>query len=58
MPPEWRSQLHQAATEVDAEQIMALIQQIPPAQAELVDGLTGLIKTYRFDQILAGFSSS
>jgi signal transduction histidine kinase/FixJ family two-component response regulator len=58
MPPEWRSQLHQAATEVDAEQIMALIQQIPPAQTELVDGLTGLIKTYRFDQILAGFSSS
>jgi signal transduction histidine kinase/DNA-binding NarL/FixJ family response regulator len=54
MSPEWRSQLYQAATQVDAERIMALIQQIPPDQVELANCLTALINAYRFDRIVAG----
>jgi PAS domain S-box-containing protein len=53
MPALWREQLHQAATCVDAEQIVQLIHQIPPEHASLTLALTDLVNHYRFDQIVA-----
>jgi CheY-like chemotaxis protein len=53
MPVEWREQLHQAATQVDAEQILQLIQQIPTEYANLTFALTDLVNRYRFDRIVA-----
>jgi CheY-like chemotaxis protein len=52
MPVEWQAKLHQAATQVDAEQIVQLIQQIPTEQATLTQALTELVNHYRFDRIV------
>ncbi|MEG3850088.1 AAA family ATPase, partial [Microcoleus sp. herbarium13] len=52
MPAQWREQLHQAATEVDAEQIVELIHQIPPENASLALAITDLVNNYRFDRIV------
>ncbi len=52
MPAEWREQLHQAATQVDAEQIAQLIQQIPPEYASLALAIANLVNRYRFDRIM------
>jgi PAS domain S-box-containing protein len=52
MPATWREQLHQAATEVDAEQIFQLIHQIPPENASLALALADLVNNYRFDRIV------
>jgi PAS domain S-box-containing protein len=53
MPVEWREQLHQAATQVDSEQILQLIEQIPTEYASLTLALTDLVNGYRFDCIVA-----
>ncbi|MBD3885473.1 PAS domain S-box protein [Phormidium tenue FACHB-886] len=53
MPASWRDQLHQAATQVDAELILQLIRQIPPEHDTLALALTELIDHYRFDRIVA-----
>jgi CheY-like chemotaxis protein len=53
MPTQWREQLHQAATQVDAEQIIQLIKQIPTEQASLAYALTDLVNHYRFDRIVS-----
>jgi PAS domain S-box-containing protein len=52
MPTEWRTQLHQAATQVDAEQIVQLIQQIPPEYSPLALAIFDLANRYRFDRIV------
>jgi PAS domain S-box-containing protein len=52
MPAEWRSQLHQAATQVDAEQIMRSIDSIPPEYAPLAVAIVDLMNHYRFDRIV------
>ncbi|NJK67420.1 MAG: response regulator [Microcoleus sp. SU_5_3] len=52
MPAPWREQLHQAATEVDAEQIVQLIHQIPPEDASLALAIADLVNQYRFDRIV------
>jgi PAS domain S-box-containing protein len=52
MPAEWREQLHQAATQVDAEQIAQLIHQIPSEYATLAHPITDLVNHYRFDRIV------
>jgi CheY-like chemotaxis protein len=52
MPSEWREQLYQAATQVDAEQILQLIDQIPNERASLAHALTDLVEQYRFDRIV------
>jgi PAS domain S-box-containing protein len=52
MPAEWREQLHQAATQVDAEQIVQLVHQIPPEYAILASSITNLVNRYRFDRII------
>jgi PAS domain S-box-containing protein len=48
----WREQLHQAATQVDAEQIVQLIQQIPPEYSPLAVAIFDLANRYRFDRIV------
>jgi hypothetical protein len=52
MPAEWQSQLHQFATQVDAEQIIGLIDRIPPEKLALAVAITDLMNRYRFDQIV------
>ncbi|NJR62281.1 MAG: PAS domain S-box protein [Cyanobacteria bacterium CRU_2_1] len=52
MPPEWIAQLHQAAIEVDAEQIYHLINQIPKTHSTLAETLSNLIRHFCFDEIL------
>jgi signal transduction histidine kinase/DNA-binding response OmpR family regulator len=52
MPAEWREQLHQAATQVDAEQIVQLAHQIPQEYAILTSSITDLVNCYRFDRII------
>jgi CheY-like chemotaxis protein len=52
MPAEWREQLHQAATQVDAEKIVQLTRQIPPEYSELALAIADLANRYRFDQIV------
>jgi CheY-like chemotaxis protein len=60
MPSEWREQLHQAATQVDATQIIQLVEQIPAEDSTLALTITDLLNRYRFDQIveLTQFSGS
>lgn len=52
MPAEWVAQLHQAALEVDADPIFQLIEQIPQPHLTLAEGLTDLLRRFRFDEIL------
>lgn len=52
MPTEWRSQLHQAATQVDAEQILRSIDLIPPEYSSLALAIADLMNHYRFDRIV------
>ncbi len=52
MPTGWRSQLHQAATQVDAELIVQLIDQIPPEHSTLALAIADLTNRYQFDQIV------
>jgi PAS domain S-box-containing protein len=52
MPAEWRSQLHQAATQVDAEQILRSIDLIPSEYSALAVAISDLINRYQFDRIV------
>jgi PAS domain S-box-containing protein len=52
MPAEWRSQLYQAATQVDAEEIIQLTRQIPPEYSDLAVAIADLANRYRFDRIV------
>ncbi len=52
MPPQWIKQLHQAAIEVDADSIDRLIQQIPPSNTALAQGLTQMLEKFEYDEII------
>ncbi len=52
MPADWVTQLHQASLEVDADQILQLIEQIPATHLALAEGLTDLVRRFCFDEIL------
>ncbi len=52
MPLDWVEALKQAAIAVDSEEILHLIQQIPPAQSALAERLRDLLQSYDFDEIL------
>ena len=52
MPAQWRSQLHQAATQVDGEQILRSIDLIPPEYSPLAVAIADLMNHYRFDRIV------
>ncbi|HEY9643088.1 MAG TPA: PAS domain S-box protein [Coleofasciculaceae cyanobacterium] len=52
MPSLWLEQLHQAATRVNAKQVLDLVEQIPPAHAALADALSQLVNEFCFEEIL------
>jgi len=52
MPTEWVVQLHHAATQLNAEQIRALITQIPEKYTSLAKALQHKVNNFDFDQIL------
>ena len=52
MPPEWITQLYQAAIAVDADLILQLIQEIPPTHQSLATALGELTYNYDFDRII------
>lgn len=53
MPDVWREQVTRAATQVDAELLFALINQIPQEFECLTLALLDLVNNYRFDRIIA-----
>ncbi|HHP7230855.1 MAG TPA: ATP-binding protein [Xenococcaceae cyanobacterium] len=52
MSPEWISQLKQAAIKVDADSIRQLINQIPPHNASLAQGLNLMLENFEYDEII------
>ena len=52
MPQKWKTQLHQAARELDDEAIATLTAQIPDSDAVLADQITNFVMHLRFDKIL------
>ncbi|HBB33709.1 MAG TPA: PAS domain S-box protein [Cyanobacteria bacterium UBA8803] len=52
MPAEWRTELYQAALEVDADKITQLIEQISQTHRALAEVLTELVRNFGFDEIL------
>jgi len=53
MPADWVTSLHQAATQLDADVILNLLDQIREQNAPLADALVGLVRDFRFDAIMA-----
>jgi len=53
LPADWVASLHQAATQLDADLILDLLEQIRDQYAPLADALEGLVHDFRFDTILA-----
>ncbi|MEB3309315.1 MAG: ATP-binding protein [Snowella sp.] len=53
MPETWRVALSQSALAVDGDQILALIEQIPPEQDAIAAYLKSLVSNFDFDQILS-----
>lgn len=52
MPVEWIEQLHQAATKVNAKQVLKLIEQIPSSNTPLANALTDLVNNFCFEEIV------
>lgn len=52
MPADWVTQLNQASLEVDADQILQLLEEIHATHLALADGLTDLVSRFGFDEIL------
>jgi len=51
MSADWIKKLHQAALEVDTDQLVQLIDQIPPQHFALIESLTELVDNFCFDEI-------
>ena len=56
MPDSWVRSLHEAALQVDSEQLKALLQDIPLEHAGLKQVLSSLIENFSYDQILEATS--
>lgn len=52
MPLEWITALYQAALNCDDEAVLQLIDQIPAESTQLINGLTKLTRTYKFEVIM------
>ena len=52
MPRNWIVALHQAALEIDDQQIINLLQQIPPTGSNITKALTDLVDNFRMDIII------
>jgi PAS domain S-box-containing protein len=53
MPGDWVEQLHQAATQVNAKQILKSIEQMPQPNPDLVNSLTDLVNNFCFEEIIS-----
>jgi CheY-like chemotaxis protein len=53
LPEEWVGRMHRAATQLDADAVLSLLNQIRDEHADLADGLTRLVHQFRFDTIMA-----
>jgi signal transduction histidine kinase/CheY-like chemotaxis protein len=53
MPTDWIAKLRQMALQLDGQQILRLIDQIPATQTALTQNLTDLVNNFRFDKISA-----
>lgn len=53
MPPEWITQLHEAALEADAEQVIQLVQTLPPHQQTLNQSITRWTHQFQFEKIIS-----
>jgi PAS domain S-box-containing protein len=52
LPAEWVTRLHQAATQLDADVILEMLEQIREQYPSLTDALTRLVHDYRFDILI------
>ncbi|MBE9110930.1 PAS domain S-box protein [Nodosilinea sp. LEGE 07298] len=52
MPPAWASALHRASMLCDSTEVTQLIQQIPPEHEALIDGLTQLLRDFKFEVLM------
>ena len=52
MPADWVAKLHQAATQLDADLILALLDPMREQNAPLASALEGLVHDFRFDIIM------
>jgi len=53
LPTDWVAKLHEGATQLDADLILALLDQIRAQHAPLADALESLVHDFRFDTIMA-----
>jgi PAS domain S-box-containing protein len=53
MPLDWQKELHQAATRVNAKQILKLIAQMPLPNEQLANALTLLTNSFQFEEIIS-----
>jgi signal transduction histidine kinase/ActR/RegA family two-component response regulator len=53
LPADWVTSLHGAASQLDADLILAMLDQVRDQHAPLCDALEGLVHDFRFDTILA-----
>ncbi|WP_204103888.1 MULTISPECIES: response regulator [Spirulina sp. CCY15215] len=53
MPETWRKRLYQAAIDLDDEQILTLVAEIPADYADLAKAIANLVKQFRIDKIIA-----
>ncbi|WP_017302876.1 ATP-binding protein [Spirulina subsalsa] len=51
MPKDWIARLYQASVDLEEEELVELIEQIPANQEALSQGLSDLVSQYRFDKI-------
>lgn len=58
LSPEWRHQLQQAATCLDEEACIRLIEQLPAGSHNLTEHLLSLVTDFRFDALLALLQNS
>jgi PAS domain S-box-containing protein len=53
MPIDWLNELRQAASRANTKQLLHLIAQMPPAQAQVATALTQLVNDFCFEEIVA-----
>lgn len=51
-PHSWKSQLYQAAAQLDDERCLELIHQVAPDYLQLIEQLTELVREFRFDILM------
>lgn len=52
MPPEWRTEMYNAATTCSDDMVLELIQKIPHDKADLANALTNLVDNFQFGVII------